>query len=575
MRRIHGVLFTLVILTSIAEPNAEIENSGPKIGNCAVFPVDSIWNVPIDHLPVDPRSDVYVDTIGRSVHLHPDFGSGLWPPLTGGPMGIPFVEVPGEQPRVPVSFLYGGESDAGPYPIPPDAPIEGGAQSDGDRHVLVIDGDNCVLYEMFYSFPENGGSSWTAGSGAVFDLNSHALRPAGWTSADAAGLPIFPGLVRYDEVASGEIRHAVRFTVPQTRRSYVWPARHFASNLTGFQYPPMGQRFRLRSDFDISTFDPQVQVILRALKKFGMILADNGGPWYISGVPDERWDNEILSQLRSVKGEDFEAVDVSSLMLEPDSAQALWQNIKFFPQMLSGRQGDIRFHTSLFFMNRGQRTPITVEFFDSFGNPWALTFGDLGQGSEFTFYLENGESRSIETMSSSPPQVGYVRLRVSGDVTCMSVVIGTDVPSKVVFYEAGVPVSEPLTQFSIFLDSLETRNTGLALVNPPGGGEATVVMRLYDTSARYLGQQTLPPLKEGYHLPRFIHQLIEDQELAEQAEEMLGVATFESDRPIAALTLRQNDGPARDFQSYVPVFTTFPVIPGDLIRNEQLESVPD
>jgi hypothetical protein len=178
-----------------------------------------------------------------------------------------------------------------------------------------------MLYELFYAWPQPDGT-WQAGSGAVFDLNAHALRPDGWTSADAAGLPILPGLVRYEEVAAGEIRHALRFTAPQTRRAYVWPARHDASPLTGVEYPPMGQRFRLRADFDISGFAPQVQVILRALQEYGMILADNGSAWYISGAPDERWDNDALHELHQVKGSDFEAVDVSLLMIDPDSGQA-------------------------------------------------------------------------------------------------------------------------------------------------------------------------------------------------------------------------------------------------------------
>jgi hypothetical protein len=187
--------------------------------------------------------------------------------------------------------------------------------------VLVVDCDNCILYELFYAWPQSDGS-WEAGSGAIFDLSSHALRPEGWTSADAAGLPILPGLVRYEEVAASEINHALRFTAPQTRRAYVWPARHYASSLTGTEYPPMGQRFRLKADFDISGFHPDVQVILQALKMYGMMLADNGSAWYLSGAPDEDWDNDVLRQLRQVHGSDFEAVDVSSLMINPDSGQA-------------------------------------------------------------------------------------------------------------------------------------------------------------------------------------------------------------------------------------------------------------
>lgn len=294
-------------------------NPVPLIAGCAVFPVDNIWNTPVDTLPVDANSAAYVATIGASTSVHPDFGSGLW---EGGPIGIPYVTVPGTQPRVPVTFDYDEESDPGPYPVPPDAPIEGGADSDDDRHVLVVDRDNCVLYELYYAFPVDGGSAWTAGSGAVFDLSSHALRPETWTSADAAGLPILPGLVRYEEVAAGEIRHALRFTVPETRHAYVWPARHYASDLTEPKYPPMGQRFRLKAEFDISGFSPNVQVILRALKKYGMMLADNGSAWYISGVPDERWDNDELRELRQLTGSDFEAVDVSALMIDVDSGQA-------------------------------------------------------------------------------------------------------------------------------------------------------------------------------------------------------------------------------------------------------------
>jgi len=287
--------------------------------DCGFFPADNIWNTRIDDLPVHPGSSAYIDTIGRDGHLHPDFGSGEW---DGGPIGIPYVVVDGSQPGVGVSFDYADESDPGPYPIPPDAPIEGGAGSSGDRHVLVVDDDNCMLYELYDAHP-NADGSWHAGSGAVFDLQDHALRPAGWTSADAAGLPILPGLVRYDEVASGEIAHAIRFTAPQTRRAYVWPARHYASSHTGAEYPPMGQRFRLKAAFDISGFSPRIQVILRAMQRYGIILADNGSAWFISGVPDERWGNDELRELRDLHGADFEAVDVSSLMIDPDSGQAL------------------------------------------------------------------------------------------------------------------------------------------------------------------------------------------------------------------------------------------------------------
>jgi len=292
----------------------------PMIGNCAIFPADNIWNTPVDSLPLAANSAAYITTIGRSENVHADFGSGLW---NGGPIGIPFVTVAGSQANVTIQFnpdAYGDESDAGPYPVPTAAPIEGGPDSDGDRHVLVLEEESCLLYELYRSFPAADGS-WTVDSSAKYDLKAHALRPEMWTSADAAGLPILPGLVRYDEVASGEIRHAIRFTVPQTQRAYVWPARHFASSRTGENYPPMGQRFRLRADYDITGFSPPIQVILRALKTYGMILADNGSAWYISGAPDERWDNDMLHELDVVVGADFEAVNVSSLQLDPNSGQ--------------------------------------------------------------------------------------------------------------------------------------------------------------------------------------------------------------------------------------------------------------
>jgi hypothetical protein len=292
----------------------------PQVAGCAVFPADSIWNARVDDLPLDPNSAAYVATIGAGAYLHADFGSGEWPPGSGSPIGIPYADVPSTQRKVAITFDYADESDPGPYPIPPDAPIEGGPDSDGDRHVLVLERGSCTLYELFYAFPQPDGS-WHAGSGAIFDLDSHDLRPETWTSADAAGLPILPGLVRYDEVAAGEIRHAIRFTAPQTRRAYVWPARHYASSLAGAQYPPMGQRFRLRASFDASGFSPEVQVVLRALKTYGMILADNGAAWFISGAPDERWDNDALHDLHQVHGSDFEAVDVSSLMVDFDSGQ--------------------------------------------------------------------------------------------------------------------------------------------------------------------------------------------------------------------------------------------------------------
>jgi len=289
----------------------------PTLAGCPVFPADNIWNTPVDTLPVHAASAAWTATIGADRPAHPDFGSGLF---QGGPIGIPYVVVQGSQPRVPVTFQYASESDSGPYPIPANPPIEGGPSSTGDRHILILDRDTCRLWEIFAAYPNPDGS-WRAGSGAVFDLRSHALRPPGWTSADAAGLPILPGLVRYDEVAAGEIRHAFRFTAPQTRREYVWPARHFASSHTGEEYPPMGARFRLKASYDVAGFSREAQVILRALKTYGMILADNGSSWFLTGAPDERWNNDRLREIRRLRGSDFEAVDASGLMLDPDSGQ--------------------------------------------------------------------------------------------------------------------------------------------------------------------------------------------------------------------------------------------------------------
>ena len=285
---------------------------------CQLFPANNIWNTAVDKLPLESNSNAYVQTIGTAGSLHPDFGAGQW---NGADIGIPYVIVPGSQPKINITFDYSGESDAGPYPIPPNPPIEGGYSSSGDRHILIVDRDNCKLYEIYSAYPNQDGT-WRGGSGAVFDLNSNTLRPDSWTSADAAGFPILPGLLRYDEIAKGEINHAIRLTVPKTRNTYVWPARHKASSLTGTQYPPLGQRFRLKSTFNISSYSPVNQIILKALKKYGLLLADNGSAWFITGAPDSRWDDNDLNNLKKVKGADFEAVDCTSLIINPNSGEA-------------------------------------------------------------------------------------------------------------------------------------------------------------------------------------------------------------------------------------------------------------
>lgn len=312
---------TLLLVPAVVQAEEPLQGqASPTLGGCPVLPADNIWNTPVDNLPLDPNSATYINTIGATRHVHADFGSGLW---DGAPIGIPFVVAPSNQPLVPINISpYASESDPGPYPIPADAPVEGAPNTGGDRHVLVVRQGECKLYELYRAFRNGGGSSWNAESAATYDLNSNALRPDTWTSADAACLPILPGLVRREEVVAGEINHALRFTAPQTRKAHIWPARHDASNLTGSQYPPMGQRFRLKAGFDISGYSHDAQVILIALKKYGMILADNGSAWYISGAPDPGWDNDVLHELDAVVGSDFEAVDVSSLMVDPDSGQA-------------------------------------------------------------------------------------------------------------------------------------------------------------------------------------------------------------------------------------------------------------
>lgn len=317
-----------------------------------LFPASNPWNADVSGLPVHPLSDTYLRSMGLDTGLHPDFGT-TW---NGAPNGIPYVIVKRTQHRVPVSFYYGDESDPGPYPIPRSAPIEGGPAGDGDRHIIVVDRDRRVLYEVYDARYDARGKRWRAGSGAVWDLRANTVRPYGWTSADSAGLPILPGLVRYDEVRRGEIRHALRFTVSRTQRAFVYPATHFASSSTDASLPPMGLRVRLRADYPLAGFSRPVRVILRALKKHGMIVADNGGPWYISGAPDPRWNDDALHELSRVSGRDFEVVDTSSL--EPRR-----------PLVYAGRGATLR---------RGDSLRRWVVFADPGGGPWRarVTWGD-------------------------------------------------------------------------------------------------------------------------------------------------------------------------------------------------------
>jgi hypothetical protein len=292
-------------VAGLAAPSHGDARPLPRAPRCPIFPSSNPWNQRVDRLPVRGNSGRTIASIGADDGLHPDFGAGRH---EGRPIGIPYNVVTRRTRRVRVAFDYADESDRGPYPIPRRPRIEGGS----DRHVLIVDRSRCRLYELFAA--ERRGGGWHAGSGAIWNLRSNRLRPAGWTSADAAGLPILPGLTRYDEVRRGRIDHALRFTVRRTRRAYVWPARHFASELSDADLPRMGERLRLRRSFDVRPFPRQARVILTALKRYGMIVADNGSDWFVSGVPDRGWrDDELVSSLRRVRGRDFEVVDTSRL----------------------------------------------------------------------------------------------------------------------------------------------------------------------------------------------------------------------------------------------------------------------
>ncbi len=312
------IVYSVVMSGMVVRAQTAGARGAPGLGGCPLFPANNIWNRDISTLPVHHNSANFVAGIGSTGHMHADFGSGLY---AGAPIGIPYVIVPGNQPLVPVHFDYAAESDPGPYPIPPNVPIEGGSQSNGDRHVIVVNSGTCKVYELFSAYPQSDGS-WHAGSGAVWNLNSNALRPRTWTSADAAGLPMLPGLARYDEIAAGVITHALRFTATRTQNTFIWPARHQASSNADPNLPPMGLRLRLKASFNIASFPRVDQIILTALKHYGMIVADNGTSWFVGGAPDSRWNNDQLGLLRGIQGSNFEVVDESKLQISANSAQA-------------------------------------------------------------------------------------------------------------------------------------------------------------------------------------------------------------------------------------------------------------
>jgi hypothetical protein len=302
--RVRSLAAVVAVLALVFAGGAARALRLPAAPRCPVFPRSNPWNQRVDRLRVAKNSTAIIASIGANTGLHADFGSGLW---EGSPIGIPFDVVTKATPRSRVAFEYSDESDHVGYPIPKRVHIEGGS----DHHALLLDKSACRLYEL--DGLEKQGGRWHAWAGATWNLRSNRVRPAGWTSADAAGLPIFPGLARYDEARRGVIDHALRFTVQRTRRAYVYPARHYASSLTDPNLPPMGLRVRLKASFDVRPFPRQARIVLVALKRYGMLVADNGADWYITGAPSPGWSNDQLHTLGKVKGADFEVVDTSSV----------------------------------------------------------------------------------------------------------------------------------------------------------------------------------------------------------------------------------------------------------------------
>jgi hypothetical protein len=302
-------------VAAAAQPVRNALTAGPQIGGCPIFPADNVWNTPIATAKKDGHSDAYVEKIGRDKPVHPGFGMD---PANGIPITIIQPSVKYKK----VQFYYSDESDLGSYPIPDNALIEGGPNSpaDSDRHIILVDEVRCLLMELGNVQRQPDGN-WKAGAGIKMDLTSSALRPDGKTSTDAAGLAILPGLLRYEDIEAGEVKHAVRFSVPKSQHGYVWPARHFGSKLDDASYPPMGQRFRLKADVDISGYSKVNQIILKGLKKYGLVVADNGAPWYVMGAPDKRWNDDDLHKLTALKGSDFEAVDIADWQMLADSGR--------------------------------------------------------------------------------------------------------------------------------------------------------------------------------------------------------------------------------------------------------------
>ena len=369
---------------------------GASLNGFRPFASDNSWNKDISASLVDANSEAMITFIGPSVGLHPDFGSGQY---QGSNIGIPYVVVGGTQTPVSINFAaYGDESDPGPMPIPGNAPIEGDPNpGSGDRHVLVLDNSNCFLYELFNSVP-NGNGSWNADSAAVWDLLADEQRPWTWTSADAAGLPIFPGLVRYDEVAAGQIQHAIRFTLPQSRAAMVSPASHWAANSTNPNAPPMGMRLRLKAGYDISGFSTTVQVILAAMKKYGLIMADNGSAIYISGVPDSRWDNNDLHNLSQVPASAFEVVQMNPIYIASNVPQGAAPGIASFTATSSSGSGS----SVTLSWNVSNASYIILSPGAGAVRGSSVTVGPA-QTTTYTLYATNQYGRSMATVTVNVP----------------------------------------------------------------------------------------------------------------------------------------------------------------------------
>jgi hypothetical protein len=302
-----ALLIAIACFVAVASAASASYPLGRGTGGCPVFPSSSPWHEKVADLPLSPLSSEYIASIGANLDLHPDFGHER-------AYGIPYAVVPADQPKVAIHFTaYGSQSNPGPYPIPAGAPVEGGQNASGDRHVIVLAAGTCKLYELWDAYPQANGS-WDAGSGAVFNLRSDKLRPNGWTSADAAGLSIFAGLIRYNEIKHGYINHAIRFTVPETQAGFIHPATHFASDSTNPDLPPMGLRLRLEASYPIASFPRTDRIILQAMKTYGLIVADNGSPWFFQGASDPRWNDNVLDDLKSVPGSAFQVVDTGPIL---------------------------------------------------------------------------------------------------------------------------------------------------------------------------------------------------------------------------------------------------------------------